>query len=164
MQFESSRLNALTLISIVVSLLALGSSFVQNYNYARNLQIVQRNVIRSEYLRTCRDIIDAYFAVKQLGYALNEGATATPPTLEPGSAREAEAHVFKFAALGTFLANFRDDRTRESYTKLSWALLEIVRETYKGPRADFDKAYGAADASFGEINEDCAKTARLEYL
>jgi hypothetical protein len=72
--------------------------------------------------------------------------------------------VFKFGALGTFLANFRDDRVRERYTQLSWKLLAIARETYKAPRADFDKAYAEADTLFGEINEDCAKTARLSFL
>ncbi|WP_421020581.1 hypothetical protein, partial [Klebsiella pneumoniae] len=67
-------------------------------------------------------------------------------------------------ALGTFLANFRDDAIRARYTELSWKLLAIARETYKQPRADFDRAFGEADTLFGEMNEDCAKTARLSFL
>lgn len=157
----------LTYVSIVVAVLAMASSFFQSYNYSRNLDVVQRNVIRAEYLRTCRDIIDAYFQIKMRTYAMHEAVTAPGRGAEPAdplAQRELEAGVFRFGALGTFLANFRDDAIRERYTQLSWKLLAIARETHRQPREAFDKAYGEADTLFGEMNEDCARTARLSFL
>ncbi|KAF0118812.1 MAG: hypothetical protein FD152_4611, partial [Xanthobacteraceae bacterium] len=135
--------------------------------YSRNLDVVQRNVIRGEYLRTCRDIIDAYFQIKMRTYAMHEATTAHgrgPEVVDPLIQREVEASVFRFGALGTFLANFRDDAIRERYTQLSWKLLAIARDTYKQPREAFDKAFAGADTLFGEMNEDCARTARLSFL
>ncbi len=155
-----------TLVSIVVATLAMASSFFQSYNYSRNLDVVQRNVIRGEYLRTCRDIIDAYFQIKMRTYAMHEAAASgrAADAAEPLVQREVEASVFRFGALGTFLANFRDDAIRERYTQLSWKLLAIARDTYKQPREAFDKAFAGADTLFGEMNEDCARTARLSFL
>jgi hypothetical protein len=155
----------LTYLSLAVATLAMVSSFFQSYNYSRNLEVVQRNVIRGEYLRTCRDIIDAYFQIKMRTYAMHEaaGAAGAEPAA-PLAQREVEASVFRFGALGTFLANFRDDAVRERYTQLSWKLLAIARETFKQPREAFDRAYGEADTLFGEMNEDCARTARLSFL
>jgi hypothetical protein len=156
-----------TLVSIVVATLAMASSFFQSFNYSRNLDVVQRNVIRGEYLRTCRDIIDAYFQIKMRTYAMHEATTAHgrgPEVVDPLIQREVEASVFRFGALGTFLANFRDDAIRERYTQLSWKLLAIARDTYKQPREAFDRAFGEADTLFGEMNEDCARTARLSFL
>lgn len=153
----------LATVSIVVAALAMISSFFQSWNYSRNLDVVQRNVIRSEYLRTCRDIIDAYFAIKMRAYGMQE-MVAAGREVEPTAMREGEAHVFRFGALGTFLANFRDDAVRDRYTQLSWQLLAIMRVTFRAPRADFERAYGAADRLFGDMNEDCARTARLSFL
>jgi hypothetical protein len=164
---KPASMSYLPYLSLVVAGLSLGSSMFQGYSYTRQLDIAQRNVIRGEYLRTCRDIIDAYFQIKMRSYAMNEAVGTSgrgPEAVDPLIQRELEASVFKFGALGTFLANFRDDQVRERYTQLSWKLLAIARETYKSPRADFDKAYAEADVMFGEVNEDCAKTARLSFL
>ena len=157
----------LTLVSIVVATLAMASSFFQSYNYSRNLDVVQRNVIRGEYLRTCRDIIDAYFQIRMRAYALHEVSAATGR--DAGDAdlqarREVEANVFRFGALGTFLANFRDDAVRDRYTQLTGRLLAIARDAYRQPREAFDRAFGEADTQFGDMNEDCARTARLSFL
>lgn len=159
----TTRPSPLTMVSIVIATLAMISSFFQSWNYARNLDVVQRNVLRSEYLRTCRDIIDAYFTIKQRAYAMNEAAIAGAAGQNGMPQREAEASVFRFGALGTFLANFRDDAVRERYTRLSWSLLTVVRETWREPREAFDRAYRDADTIFGEMNEDCARTARLSF-
>ncbi|QCI68220.1 hypothetical protein [Phreatobacter stygius] len=163
----ASSTNALPIVSLCLAGLSLGAAAYQSYSHGRNLEVVQRNVLRAEYLRTCRDIIDAYFQIKMRTYAMNEAAInhgRGPEVVDPLVQREVEAAVFKFGALGTFLANFRDDIVRERYTQLSWKLLAIARETYKQPRVDFDKAYGEADTLFGEMNEDCARTARLSFF
>lgn len=151
--------NVLPVISLCVAGLSLSAAFYQNYSHSRNIEVVQRNVIRAEYLRTCREIIDAYFQIRLRATALNEAETA-----DPLARREVEAQVYKFGALGTFLANFRDEAVRRRYTDLSSLLLTIARGAYRQPRADFDKAYAEADLAFGDMNEDCARTARLAIL
>lgn len=154
---------SLSVVSLCLAGLSLGVAAYQSYSHGRSLEIVQRNVIRAEYLRTCREIIDAYFQIKMRAYAMNEAAAGSR-AVDAMVQREAEAAAFRFGALGTFLANFRDDAVRERYTQLSWKLLALVRETYKLPRTDFDKAYGEADGLFDDMNQDCARTARLSFL
>ena len=160
--------NLLPIVSLCVAGRSFAAAGYQSYSHHRNLEIVQRNVIRAEFLRTCREIIEAYFAVKMRAYAMNEAVIAQgrgPDVVDPLIQREVEGQVFKFGALGTFLANFREDGSiRERYTQLSWKLLAIVRESYKQPRVTFDQAYAEADTLFGDMNEDCAKTARLSIL
>lgn len=160
--------NALPIVSLVVAGLSLTASAYQSYSHSRNLEIVQRNVIRAEYLRTCRDIIDAYYQIKLRAYAAHEEASkqASSPMAKPDitGARESEAFVFKFGALGTFLANFRDEGVRERYTQLSWKLLALMREAPKLAQVEFEKRYGEADAIFDDMNNDCARTARLSFL
>ena len=155
--------NVLPVISLCVAGLSLSAAVYQNYSHSRNIEVVQRNVIRAEYLRTCREIIDAYFQIRLRATALNEAA-AGPEAADSMAQREVEAQVYKFGALGTFLANFRDEAVRQRYTALSWRLLTIARGAYRQPRADFDKAYAEADTLFGDMNEDCARTARLAIL
>lgn len=154
--------NALPVISLCVAGLSLMAAAYQSYSHGKNLDVVQRNVIRAEYLRTCREIIDAYFQIRLRAEAMNEAARTDP--VDAASRREAEALVFRFGAQGTFLANFRDEAVRRRYTDLTGQLLAIVREAIPGPRAAFDAAYAGADRLFADMNEDCAKTARLAIL
>lgn len=157
--------NVLPVISLCVAGLSLSAAAYQSYSHGRSIQVVQRNVIRAEYLRTCREIIDAYFQIRLRATALNEAAAGRSPEAADAMAqREAEAQVYKFGALGTFLANFRDEAVRQRYTDLSRRLLTIARGASRQPRADFDKAYAEADLAFGDMNEDCARTARLAIL
>lgn len=154
----------LPVISLCVAGLSLSAAAYQSYSHGRNIEVVQRNVIRAEYLRTCREIIDAYFQIRLRATAMNEAATTPGRSSDAADAmaqREAEAQVYKFGALGTFLANFRDEAVRRRYTDLSWRLLAIARGAARQPRADFDKVYAEADALFDDMNEDCARTARL---
>lgn len=156
----------LPIVSLAVAGLSLGAAAYQSYSHGRNLEVIQRNVIRGEYLRTCREIIDSYFQVRMRTTAMNEiaGGEGGQAAVDAMMRREAEAQVYKFGALGTFLANFRDQTIRQRYTDLSWKLLAIAREAYRLPRADFDKAYAEADTLFGDMNEDCARSARLAIL
>jgi hypothetical protein len=161
----SEARNLLPIVSLGVAGLSLAAAAYQSYSHGRNLEIVQRNVVRAEYLRTCREIIDTYFQVRMRSHAMNEIAGGDgAPAVEPVMRREAEAQVYKFGALGTFLANFRDQAVRQRYTDLTGKLLAIARESYRLPRADFEKAYAEADILFGDMNEDCARSARLAIL
>jgi hypothetical protein len=54
----------LSVVSLAIAVLSLVSSFFQSWNYARNIEAVQRNVLRAESLRTYQDIIDAFFPVQ----------------------------------------------------------------------------------------------------
>ncbi len=143
----------------------MASSFFQSFNYSRNLDVVQRNVLRGEYLRTCRDIIDAYFQIRLRAMAMHEAHAARgTEAVDAMMRRDAEANVFKFGALGTFLANFRDDAVRQRYTELSWKLLAIVRDNLCPAARALRQGLCRSDGLFGEMNEDCARTARLMFL
>lgn len=158
----SERRNVLPIVSLCVAGMSLMAAAYQSYSHGKNLDVVQRNVIRAEYLRTCREIIESYFQIRLRAEAMNEAARTAP--VEAMGRREAEAMVFRFGAQGTFLANFRDEAVRQRYTDLSWRLLAIVREAVDKSRADFDAAYAEADRLFNDMNEDCARTARLAIL
>ena len=54
----------LALLSIFLAMMSVGAAFYQNYIYTRQLEAIQRNVSRGEYIRTCKEVIDAYFQVK----------------------------------------------------------------------------------------------------
>ncbi|WP_439576146.1 hypothetical protein [Phreatobacter sp.] len=158
----SERRNLLPIVSLFVAGLSLMAAAYQSYSHGKNVEVIQRNVVRAEYLRTCREIIEGYFQIRLRAEALNEAARTGP--IEATGRREAEALVFRFGAMGTFLANFRDEAVRQRYTDLSWRLLAIVREAVDKPKAEFDTAYAGADRLFTDMNEDCAKTARLAIL
>ena len=63
-------------------------------------------------------------------------------------------------ALGTYLANMRDDATRERYTHFTWELDKIVREASKISPADLNKRFETADRMFDGMNDDCVNTAK----
>src|SRR5262245_11588203 len=74
-------------------------------------------------MRTCKETIDAYFQVKfKASLVSASGERARAGTPNPNAAAEpvaAAAAVNKFAALGTYLANLRDDTVRARYTELN---------------------------------------------
>src|SRR5438067_497130 len=80
---------------------------------------------RAEYMRTCKEIIDSYFQVKfKAGLIAGDANAAGVPSPPQVDALNAVNH---FAALGTYLANLRDDAKRERYSELSRELQRIVR-------------------------------------
>ena len=115
-----SRVHA-TLLSyfpMFIATLSLVTSIFNGYLNAKFVDIIQRNVSRTEYMRTCKEIIDAYFQVKVKIGAVNAAGGAA------AAQSEVENAVAKFAALGTYLANLRDEDTRVRYTHLSMELEE----------------------------------------
>jgi hypothetical protein len=113
-------MGSLPAIALTVSLLSLISSGFQSWNYARNIESVQRNVLRAENLRTCKDIIEVFFQLRLKAEEANRTTAGAP--------LEMKSLAYRFGALGTFLANFRDDAVRLRYTQLSWELLRIANE------------------------------------
>lgn len=128
-----------------IATLSVISSLYQGYLFTRSLDIVQRNVSRSEYLRTCREIIDTYFQIKL--------------AVAQGPRNDAANLVGKFGALGTYLANFQDDDIRLRYTDLTMELGTLAAQapgTAK-PENRFDKA----DGLFAQMNNDCVRLAQV---
>jgi hypothetical protein len=154
--------------SILLAMMSLAAAFYQNYIYTRQLEILQKNVSRGEYIRTCKEIIDAYFQVK-----LKVGLIARMAERERGgngaaaeSMIEADTAnaISRFAALGTYLANFQNEDTRFQYTQLSWALEKILTAAPHTPPSDLGKLFEPADKLFATMNDDCVRTARAAPL
>src|SRR5205085_4694112 len=104
-----------------IAVLSLLTSIYNGYLNNKFVGIIQGNLGKAEYMRTCKEIIDAYFQVK-FKTGLLAGGNAAPA--QQNDAANAANH---FAALGTYLANLRDDARRERYSELSRELDRIVK-------------------------------------
>ena len=153
------RAAVMTCFPMFIAALSLFASVYNNHLNSKALDIIQRSLGRGEYLRTCRDIIEAYFQVKfRVGLLVQDVNHAGGI---PSSARaEAENAVNKFAALGTYLANLGDERAREQYTHLSWELEKIAREAGQSPGSGVEKLFEQAGQMFAGLNADCVRTAQ----
>lgn len=150
---------SLATLSLLIASLSLAASISQSYNYRRNIESVQQNVLRAENLKTCRDIIEIFFALrlKAEEAQMRVGDAAT-------QRREMKSLVYRFGAYGTYLANFAPEKTRASYTALSWQLNEIAEKAGEWNTSEFAAKYQTADEAFGKLNEDCAKSAQFVQL
>jgi hypothetical protein len=148
---HESKLRAAVIVyfPMLIAVLSLVTSIYNGYLNNKFVTLIQGNVGRVEYLKTCRDIIDAYFQVKFHVDQLKS---------QPGAAAEANSRhaVSKFAALGTYLANLRDENARREYTALTGQLEGAVARAGTGDGKLFDEA----DAMFGKLNDDCIRTAQ----
>ena len=158
------RTVVVTYFPMFIATLSLITSIYNGYLNNKFVDIIQRNITRTEYLKTCKEIIDAYFQVKFHAAIVSENAArerASGATQAASMALiDAENAVNKFAALGTYLANLRDDTSREQYTHLSRELDEVVRDAINTPSADLDKRFEAAHQMFTDMNNDCVKIAK----
>jgi hypothetical protein len=154
--------------SILLATLSLGAAFYQNYIYTQLIRVVQSNVARTEYNRACRDLIEAYFQVK-----LKVGLIARTAEREGGRNSggadamlevEAANAISRFAALGTYLANFQSEDTRYQYTQLSWTLEKILPLARNTAASELGKLFESADKLFAAMNDDCVRTARVAPL
>ncbi len=150
-----STFSILSVVSLLIAMLSLGSSIFQSWNYSRNIDEVQRNVLRAENLRTCRDVIDVYFAFRLKADEANASRTA-PMELRP--------LVYKFGALATHLANFRDQVVRQRYTELNWELLAIADNAASETTAEYRARFDKVDSAFTALNDDCARAAQRQLL
>ncbi len=158
MSAPGDRSRILVYVSLVIACGSLAAAFYQNYIYTRQLDTIQRNVARGEYIRACRDIIETYFQVK-----LKVGLMMSPEGNGNGMfAIEAANAVSRLGGIGTYLANFQNEDIRYRYTQLTNELMRVVmsaRETREG-----DKLFAKADELFAGLNEDCVKTAKAVGL
>ena len=161
---KSQGIGAFTYLTAAVALISLGMSFYQGYLFHRSIDLMEKNVARGEFIRTCRDIIGTYFDVKQkvgmLMPAADRGNIAGAARVTEGNRVEAQAAIARFGGLGTYLANFQDISTRERYTELTRTLNGIFDVARTTPLADIDKAFAPADKLFAGMNDDCLRLSR----
>ena len=155
---------ALAAISLLIALSSLAMSVYQSYLFHQSVDLLQRNVARGEYIRTCREVIETYFLVKQrisvLMPAADRGNIAGASRVNEANRLDAQATIAKFGALGTYLANFQDDATRARYTNLTRTLTGIMDNARNTGLQDIDKTFEPADRLFGQMNDDCIKLTR----
>ena len=153
----------ITYFPMFIATLSLVTSIYNGYLNSRFVDFIQRNAGRTEYLRTCKEIIDAYFQVKFRAGVLSESFQRDGAAGASGTSAakiDAARAVSKLAALGTYLANLRDEPTRQQYTRLSWELDQVVHEAAKVPPTELNKLFEPADRLFTNMNNDCVKTAQ----
>ncbi|HEY6704890.1 MAG TPA: hypothetical protein VI010_12385 [Xanthobacteraceae bacterium] len=155
------RTVVVTYFPMFIATLSLVTSIYNGYLNNKFVDIIQRNFGRAEYLKTCKEIIDAYFQVKFRAGIVSEAAERGGGTAGASAAQTDAANaVNKFAALGTYLANLRDEPTREQYSHLSQELEKIVGDARKAPPGDLNKLFEPADRLFAAMNDDCVRTAK----
>jgi len=156
----------MTYFPMFIAALSLCTSIYNGYLNNKFVDLIQNNTSRVESLRTCKETIDAYFQVKFRAGVISTNAERAGPGGGGSDGRmspeqlEATNAVSKFAALGTYLANLRDDATRERYTQLSIELEKIVAQAARTPRSEVDKLFVNADKMFAAMNDDCVKSAK----
>jgi hypothetical protein len=151
----------LSYFPMFIATLSLVTSIYNGYLNNLFVNLIQRNVGRMEYMRTCKDVIDAYFQVKFRASVVSrnrENASAGSATMTSEQIEAANA-VARLGALGTYLANLRDESVRVSYTELSVAVDKAVNEARQTPPAALEKLFEPADRIFATLNADCVKTA-----
>jgi hypothetical protein len=153
-----------------IATLSLVTSIYNGYLNNRFVDLIQRNVGRAEYMRTCKDVIDAYFQVKFRAAVVSRnrdnasaGSAKTPGEMTSNAMTseqiEAAQAVARLGALGTYLANLRDESIRVRYTELSMAVDKAVNDARQTPPAALDKLFEPADRIFASLNADCVKSA-----
>jgi hypothetical protein len=145
-----------TIFPMFIATLSLLTSIYNGYLNNKFVGLIQGNLSKAEYMRTCKEIIDAYFQVKfKVGLVAQAGAASAAQQTDAANA------VSHFAALGTYLANLRDDATRERYTSLSRQLEAIVKEAPRAPPDQLEKLFEPADRLFADMNNDCVNSAKV---
>lgn len=150
----------ITYFPMFIATLSLVTSIYNGYLNNQFVNLIQRNLGRAEYMRTCRDAIDAYFQVKFRASVVsrNRGNAGAGGGMSSEQIEAANA-VARMGALGTYLANLRDEAVRARYTELSMAVAKAVDEARQTPPAGLDKLFEPADGIFADLNTDCVKMA-----
>jgi hypothetical protein len=143
-----------------IATLSLITSIYNGYLNSKFVDLIQRNIGRTEQMRTCKEIIDSYFQVKFRAGLVNGSGERGASAGQSGQQIDAANAVNHFAALGTYLANLGDDRARVQYTQLSGELDKIVNAAGKISRTELEKMFEPADRLFADMNNDCVKSAR----
>lgn len=155
----------ITFFPMFIAVLSLITSIYNGYLNNKFVVMIQGGLSRSEYMRTCRDAIDAYFQVKYRAGVVTREVATDAAAAAPSSRDVIEAGnaVAKFGALATYLANLRDEDIRAKYTHLYWKLEKFAALAGDAnAKAERDKLLDEADKTFYELNNDCVATAKMQ--
>ena len=161
-----SRSWLLSIFPMFIAALSLVTSIYNGYLNSRFVDLIQNNVARIEYMKTCKEIIDAYFLIKVRAHVLSTNGerlrAGKPDAGATGDQREAALAIARFGALGTYLANLRDEDIRYRYTELTRLVQNTMTDAPRTPEVNLDKLFEAADTVFGTLNDDCVKSAKAQ--
>jgi len=119
MSERETRIRAIvvTYFPMFIATLSLVTSIYNGYLNSRFVDLIQRNLGRGEYMRTCKDVIDAYFQVKVRATVIsrNRNAAGSNAAMTAEQIEGANA-VARLGALGTYRAKLRDESIRARYT------------------------------------------------
>ena len=155
--------NALiTYFPMFIAALSLVTSIYNGYLNNKFVDLIQRNLGRVEYLRTCKEILEAHAQVgfrakilSQLGDRARSGGT-----VDMMAARnEADSALIKYVSLATYLANLQPG-ARERYTQLSVELEKILNDAPQLAPGDLNKRLEQTDQMFTGMNDDCVNMAK----
>ncbi len=147
----SQRAIVITYFPMFIAALSLLTSIYNGYLNSRFLDVIQNNVGRVEYMRTCKEVLDAYFQLKfKAGELHQSGAGATPAAVADGGLA-----VAKFGALSTYLVNLRDESVRDPYTQFTRKLERTVVAAPGLSAEQFKTEIASLDQAFAALNTDC---------
>ena len=120
----------LALLSFSIALLSLAAALFQGYINARNLAVVQRDLARREHVRGCKEAAELFFEAKSriARYAARQRQGVADDGFDAALA------TGRLAAVSTYLANFGDGATRETYTAFSTAMRSLLDGAATGSR------------------------------
>ena len=155
------RTAAITYFPMFIAALSLVTSMYNGYLNNKFVDFIQRNLGRGEYLRTCKEILEAHaqvgFRAKILSQTGERGRKGSSVDLT-AARNEADSALIKYVSLATYLANLQPD-ARERYTRLSLELENILNEAPQLPLGDLNKRLAQTDRMFTGMNDDCVKMA-----
>lgn len=161
---SESRTRAVLLgyFPMFIATLSLLTSIYNGYLNSKFVDLIQSNVGRVEYMKSCREIIEAYFQVKvRLGVLNAAGEKPSGASIEQ---TEAATALAKFIALGTYLANLRDEAIRVRYTKMSQELEKVLADARRISADELKRRLDAIEPLFAEMNDDCVKSAKAMLM
>ena len=155
------RTAALTYFPMFIAALSLVTSMYNGYLNNKFVDFIQRNLGRGEYLRTCKEILEAHaqvgFRAKILSQT-GERARAGSPVDQTAARNEADSALIKYVSLATYLANLQPE-ARERYTLLSIELEKILNDAPQLTLGELNKRLEKTDQMFTGMNDDCVKMA-----
>jgi hypothetical protein len=156
------RTAAMTYFPMFIAALSLVTSMYNGYLNNKFVDFIQRNLGRGEYLRTCKEILEAHaqvgFRAKILSQTGERARAAS--TVDLTAARnEADNALIKYVSLATYLANLQPE-ARERYTHLSIELEKILNDAPQLTLVDLNKRLEQTDRMFTGMNDDCVKMAQ----
>jgi hypothetical protein len=152
-----TRAFLLSYFPMFIATLSLLTSIYNGYLNNKFVDLVRNNVGRVEYMRSCRDIIESYYQVKVRLGVLNAAGEKPGISAEQTDATSA---VAKFIALGTYLANLRDETIRVRYTRLSQEIEKVLADARRISPEELTRRMDAIQPLFAEMNDDCVKSAK----